>query len=685
MFNLTLNSKHITMKKIITALCLVLGILILNQTVKAQGNVKKANTQYKLYNYSKDVDLYLKAYKSKQTYLIEEHLATSYYEMRDYKSAEQWYAKLAKRPENTPEDLYRYAEVLKTNSKYADAKEQYIRYYAMRLPVDTIQLNYWLSSCDSAVHWIANPTTTEVKNEVYLNTPKSDWGAVKFGNNVVFASDKGSSLAEKERKAAPLLRIDGNKGPDRFVYGWTGNAYLDLYQSVYSAASANTTKLFPIEPGTDYHVGPASFTADGSEMYFTLTEIPKKLTRNRAKDDDGVKVPKEKDDIRTIHLEIYSSKLNKSTGKWGRPQPFAYNNPSKWSVGDPYVTADGSTLFFISDMPGGMGGTDIYYSTRVSGGTWMSPTNLGSVNTTGDERTPVAQGNDLYFSSDGQKGMGGLDVFKATREGAPNNFIYSRPVNLGTPVNSPMDDFAFNPTDSVSGYFSSNRAGGAGSDDVYAYKLHPIPELKLEGVVYNRLTRVPIANSLVTLKRVDGGTGKFITDGKGAYHFSIAVKNNYKIKAEKESYLADNKSLSTMESVAPATLHKDLYLDKIELNRAIRLDNIYYDLDRSEIRPDAARELDKLIQIMIDNPTINIELGSHTDSRADDDYNMALSRRRAQAAVEYLVTVGGIDEGRIIAHGYGETRLLNKCSNGVKCTEAQHQLNRRTEFTILKY
>ena len=673
------------MKKIIIALSLLLGILMLNQTIRAQTTVKKADKQYQLYNYSKDVDLYLKAYKAKKSYAIEQHLATSYYEMRDYKTAETWYAKLATRPENTPEDLYRYAEVLKTNAKYADAKEQYIRYYAMRLPVDTIQLNYWLSSCDSAVHWIANPTTTEIKNEVYLNTPKSDWGAVKFGNNVVFASDKVSTNpAEKERKAAPLLKIDGNKGPDRFVYGWTGNAYLDLYQSVYSSTSANTTKVFPIDAGTDYHVGPASFTADGSEMYFTLTEVPKNLTKTK-KDAEGVKVRKEKDDIRTIHLEIFYSKLDRNTGKWGKPKPFAYNNPSKWSVGDPFVSADGSTLFFTSDMPGGMGGTDIYYSTRVSGGTWQSPTNLVSVNTTGDERTPVLHDNDFYFSSDGQKGMGGLDVFRSTREAKMNTFTYSKPVNMGTPVNSPMDDFAFNPTDSVSGYFSSNRVGGTGSDDIYSYKLHPIPELKLEGIVYNRLTRAPIPNAIVTLKRAEGGNGKFITDNSGNYHFKIAVKNNYKIKAEKEGYLADNKALSTMESVAPATLHKDLYLDRIELNRAIRLENIYYDLDRSEIRPDAARELDKLVQILIDNPTINIELGSHTDSRADDEYNMKLSRRRAQAAVEYLVTVGGIDESRIVAHGYGETRLLNKCGNGVKCSEAEHQLNRRTEFTILKY
>lgn len=670
----------------ITALSLALGILMLNQITKAQSTVKKANKQYELYNYSKDVDLYLKAYKSKKSYAIEQHLATSYYEMRDYKAAETWYTKLAARPENTPEDLYRYAEVLKANQKYTDAKEQYIRYYAQRLPVDTIQLNYWLSSCDSAMHWIANPTTTEVKNEVYLNTPKSDWGAVRFGSNVVFASDKGNNAAEKSKKAGPLLRIDGNKGPDRFVYGWTGNAYLDLYESVYSSTSANTTKLFDIEPGTDYHVGPASFTADGSEMYFTLTEVPKKLSKPNNKDDDGVKVPKQKADIRTIHLEIYYSKINKSTGKWSKPKPFAYNNASKWSVGDPYITADGSTLYFTSDMPGGIGGTDIYYCTRMSGGTWMSPTNLVSVNTTGDERTPVAQGDNLYFSSDGQKGMGGLDVFKAVRDGlTPNNYNYLKPVNLGVPVNSSMDDFAFNPTDSLSGYFSSNRLTGAGSDDIYSYILKPVPELKLEGVVYNRTSRMPMPNTVVTLNRIGGGTGKFLSDAKGRYHFPIAVKNEYKIKAEREGYLADNKSLSTMSSVAPATLHKDLYLDRIELNRPIRLDNIYYDLDRSEIRPDAARELDKLIQIMIDNPTIDIELASHTDSRADDDYNMALSRRRAEAAVEYLVTVGGIDEGRIVAHGYGETRLLNKCANGVKCTEAQHQLNRRTEFTILKY
>lgn len=657
------------MKKRLSSLGIIIAVLATVHVAKAQYVHKLADEQYNLYNYSKAAELYLQAYKKKPTLYTAENLANSYRLMRDYKEAEKWYATVITMKGSKPENIYTYAEVLKNNLKYAEAKEQYTKYYSLTPKADLKQLNYWMSSCDSAIKWMKKPVDVDVRNLSTLNTQESDWGAVKFNNNIVFTSDRTEKAKESEgKKKRPFIWFDTNTNLDKRIYGWTGNKYLNLYEQPVANASTEAVAPFTFIAGTDYHIGAATFTADGTEMYFTLTRLFKEK-KDTAK-------------IKTINLGVYSSRLDPSTKQWTKPAAFVYNKEDEYSIGDPFIMPDGKTLYFVSNMPGGMGGTDIYYCTRDAG-VWGQPVNVKSVNTAANERTPFidAAGN-MYLSTDGDKGMGGLDIFKAMRKSDG----FDIKMNLGYPINSAQDDFAYVLTDNFTGYFSSNRTGGVGSDDIYSFAYTIPVAYRLEGIAYDKDTRKPLINTLVTLTPLKGSPVNVQTGSNGEYGFTVYANNDYQLKGVKRGYLTDDlKPFSTAGLSPNEVMKKNLYLSKIELQKPIRLENIYYDLDKWYIRPDAEVELNKLIKIMKDNPTLVIQLSSHTDSRADDDYNMDLSRKRANAAVEYIVTVGDIDEDRLIARGYGETRLLNKCKNGVECSEAAHQLNRRTEFVILKF
>jgi outer membrane protein OmpA-like peptidoglycan-associated protein/tetratricopeptide (TPR) repeat protein len=659
------------MKKIFTNSSLIIAfIILLTQSSVAQYVIKEADEQYRLFNYSKAIDLYAQAFKKQKTLHSAQRLADSYRLMHDFKNAESWYAIAIALPEarlaNRPENILRYAEALQNNSKYTEAKTQYLSYLVSSRSPDEEYIKRLMMSCDSAIKWMKQPGWVNILSEKALNSDKSDWGWTPYDKSVVFTSDRinNSKLPETDVDR-PLLKFDrGDIYPSKKIYGWTGNNYLRLYQ-----LDGDSAKLFPINTGTDYHIGPATFTADANEMYFSVTRREGK----EAKDEKGT---------RTINIEIFSSIKDPATGVWGQPIPFPHNNASQYSTGDPYITSDGKTLYFVSDMEGGKGGTDIYYSTKNNQGGWDTPVNIVTVNTGGDERTPTLTADALYYASNGGIGMGGLDIFKATRNG--NKF--TDPQNLRYPINSPQDDFAYVSTGKNTGYFSSERVGGAGSDDIYSFVERPKPILafRVEGTTIDKATQMALANSVVTLRKNNGTDLIVETDETGKFKFDLDGGTTYLLAGEKTSYITDNQGITTAGLTESMVIRKDLFLSPIVLNQEIRIENIYYDLDKADIRPDAAVELNKLIKILKENPTIWIELGSHTDSRASDSYNKALSQRRADAAVNYIINVGGIDRNRITAKGYGESRLVNGCKNGVSCTIEQHQLNRRTEFTIVK-
>jgi len=632
--------------------------------VKAQYILKQADEQFELYNYNQAATLYEKAYQKKKTLHAATRLADTYRLTDNYPKAESWYAIASAMPESKPENTLYYARALQSNAKYQQAKIQYQKYAALNQGISPAQQQIWISSCDSAAYWTANPKPVTLVNEKGLNSTGSDWGAVAYQQSIVFTSDRNLPGESRTITRKPFLKFDGQtKLPDPAHYGWTGNEYLRLYQK---KEAADSLKFFPVDAQTNYHIGAATFTADGNTIYFTLTRIPKKIIRQKGQPG-------------TINLEVYSS-TKEANGVWGKPVPFRYNKVNEWSVGDPFISADGNTLYFVSSMPGGKGGTDIYSCKRNADGSWADAINLSGFNTPGNERSPYTdqQGN-FYFSSDGLVGMGGLDIYKATKTASG----LGTPVNLGYPVNSPQDDFAFNLSLKGNALMASNRPGGMGSDDIYSFAAKMILDFKLQGTVYDRKTNQPIAGATITLNKQGGNMLTAQTDNQGNYQFKLDQDADYALKAEKTNYSSDGASVSTMNLGTSTVLHKDLFLETLVLNKAIVINNIYYDFDKSNIRPDAARELDKLVSTMKTNETIGVELSSFTDSRGKDQYNLWLSQKRANSAVQYIIS-RGIDKSRITGKGYGETQLLNDCVKGVKCSEAMHQLNRRTEFKVIR-
>jgi outer membrane protein OmpA-like peptidoglycan-associated protein/tetratricopeptide (TPR) repeat protein len=642
-------------------LLLVVSIIILPHISYSQYVLKEADEQYDKFNHSQAIDLYEKAYKKKKSKHAIERLAECYRLTHNYKQAESWYGKLSEMPGADPESVFYYAEALRNNSKYAEARQQYLTYAGLNKNISAEQVSFWRASCDSALKWLKNPQKTQLKGRNDLNTPSSDWGAVPYQDGIVFSSDRkwDGSVAQSR----PFLKFDSRYTVNRDIYGLTGKSYLKLFYS-----KGEDLKVFPIKfDNEQYHIGAATFTKDGSELYFSVTRKLTKEELNKAKSAGKV----------SIGVEIYSSKLE--NGSWTKPEPFPLNNITKWNVGDPYITPDGKKLYFVSDQPGGTGGTDIYVCWRQDG-KWGDAINLEQVNTKGNERTPfISADSSFYFATDGLPGMGGLDLFKA----AIIKTGLGTPVNMGYPVNSPQDDLAYFAVSLKDAYITSDREGGQGSDDVYSLHNAEETNLVIEGVVRDKKTGLPVADALVTL--TDTKTNAMLkaqTDANGHYRFNVDSAA-YNLTVEKTNYRAVTDPLSGTDRSGGNSIKKNILLEPISLNEPIKIDNIYYDFDKWNIRADATPELDKLVKILKDNPTLWVEINSHTDSRGDNAYNLKLSQRRAESVVKYLISKG-INENHLEAVGYGESKLLNHCADGHDCSDADHHVNRRTEFVIVE-
>lgn len=617
---------------------------------------QKAQELYNRYEYANAATLYEKLAGRKKPRLEDlERLAYCYLQMDDYAAAERWYGRIVRDGKAGDPLLLQYAEVLKSNGKYAEAKQQ-LETYAKRTG-NREEVAVQIAGCDSAIAWLASPTAHELRNEA-VNTTLSEFSAFPVGDSVYYAGEP--------------------EGHDR-QYGWTGRSYLRVYTAARgadNALSGASAVAGQVNDGS-YHIGPVAASADGNTLFVTRTYPGK----------DGAKVKEHHRRYLTHKLELYIHTHNPDGS--ASIEPFPYNNVKEYSVGHAALSTDGMTLYFVSDMPGGQGGTDIWYSERRADGSWDKPVNAGAmVNSTGDELFPnIGPGGTLYFSSDGFAGMGGLDVFRS--EGRKGT--WSRPENLRHPVNSPGDDFAYLTTsddeERVMGYLSSNRQGGKGGDDIYSFVMgKPKIIIILQGTASDRKTGDRLAEVSVTL--FDGEreiVGRKLSDGSGRFEFELERGKSYRVVGEKAKYKGDSANVTTVGIVRSDTLDVALLLDPhFEVGKTFELKNIYYDFDKHNIRPDAARVLNELVAILEEYPTLKIELSSHTDSRGSDSYNEALSQRRAQAAVDYLVS-RGIGRGRMVAKGYGETRLVNDCGNGVPCTREQHQANRRTEVTVLAY
>lgn len=635
--------------------------LLLSGNTQAQeqpSRGRQADELFQSMDYARAASLYEKLVDTKKPRTSDiERLAYSYLYLNMYDQAESWYARAVQAPKASKEAHLNYAIALQQQGKYAKAKEQYQLYASLFGPDKSIDRA--IQGIDSAIVWTNNPSGHSVKNEEGINTVYADFGYAPL------SAHKGLFTTEPNR-------VLGSKS------GMTGHSYLRLY-SVESTDDGTLNvplHLFGNFNDAKYHVGPVAIDAKNDTYYVTRT-YPGRSDAQRFRA-NGFKWAKQ-----NLELLMYT----KEGSDW-REESFPYNDAKKYSLGHASLSMDGKTLYFASDMPGGVGGVDIWFSEKQQDGSWGKPKNAGpAVNTEGDEMFPSIHESTLYFSSNGHIGMGGLDLYKAEGKHA----AFSKPINLGYPLNSAGDDFCFVLADSTPnyyrGYLSSNRKGGQGSDDIYSFSFEkPVIKVVLEGALRNRSNGNPIEAGKVTLKDKNGQIlSSGLTDGKGGIQFDLQPNTEYILLGQKHGFLPDSLSLPVVNPTKDTTVIVTLDL-KPEFTKGDRfvLEDIHYDLDKYFIRKDAAIILDRLVKTMKDHPSLKIELSSHTDCRASHRYNEVLSQNRAQAAVDYIVSQG-ISRSRLVAKGYGETRLVNRCADGVQCTEEEHQANRRTEVEILEF
>ena len=620
---------------------------------------KRAQRKMNLYNFSRAIEILNKAVKKSRYHDIAVPMLAECYRMqRDVPESRDWYAKATALPDARPEWFYYYAQALVASGEYEKARETFLK-YANANPSDKRAVPD-AKQCETLMNdWKNRKPGFEIKTLKNINSPASDFGPSFYANGFTFASDRGKNLM--------------NEG----VYGWTGRQYLKLLfaKPVVSGDFFGDFKppyLMSGKFNQSFHDGPACFAGDSLAMFTrAYRERKAKKTGN----------------IKTNFLKIFSTQ--RINGDWQRLEPF-FLNSFDYSVGHPALSPDSQTLYFASDMKGGQGGVDIWMCKR-NGNEWSSPVNLGpTINTSGNEMFPSVRNDEtLFFASDGLPGYGGLDIFSTTYE----NGSFTPPRNLMAPINTSYDDFAIAWIPGTNyGMFSSNRPGGMGSDDIYAFKKLPeappvVPfkrPLTISGLVMDKTTGKPMEGAIVfVLNEKSDSVNILKTDSDGRYHLTLDYIAPIIVKATRNNFIPDcltwlvDKLTEGTDNIAPRVL----LLSKLEVNKSFTLENIYYDFDKSDIRPDAEPALDNLVRIMKAN-TITIELGSHTDSRGSFAYNDRLSLRRAESAVNYILEKG-IDAKRITSKGYGERQLTNRCSDGVPCSASEHQANRRTEFKII--
>ena len=591
-----------------------------------------------------------------------EKVGDAHYFNSNMEEAYQWYEQLYELEEEelSADYLYKYAQSLKGTGKYGRAR-RFLKLYDKKLNETPL----WRHRYEEVAYreiLLENLLTAEdifsIRN-LDINSEYSDFGPMFYGDDqIVYASSVDSAFFKTRR------------------YKWNDQPYLDLYVARMNQEDSGlqTAVKFSRKINTKYHEAAVTFSPDHMTMYFTRNNYGKKLRRDRR----GIN-----------HLKIYrSQKLN---GEWTEAEELPFNGED-FSTGHPALSPDGKKLYFVSDRPGTIGNTDIFVVDVNEDGSFSAPKNLGAeINTEQQEMFPFIKDDKIYFSSNGHVGLGGLDVFQASilEDGG-----YGDLQNVGKPVNSQHDDFSFiiDP-ETQKGYFASNRQGGKGDDDLYSFqRLIPeeVNENAIAGVVTDLVSEEVLPEAFVQLLDENNMVlREMSSDTDGSFVFEELDSNTrYRIRVEKADYIQAEQDVETLDNEIVST---EIALDKLEERivvedgiKKIRTDNIYFDFDKFSIREDAAAELDELAGIMRDRPTMVIRIESHTDSRGSAAYNKYLSDNRARATRDYLIRKG-IDPARIeSAVGFGEERLLNGCDGTIKCSAEAHELNRRSEFIIVR-
>jgi outer membrane protein OmpA-like peptidoglycan-associated protein/tetratricopeptide (TPR) repeat protein len=620
------------------------------------AKVASADKKYENYSYVDAISTYervaSKGYKDEKMF---RKLGDSYFFIADLVKAEKWYDELfAMNQEQEPEYYYRYSQSLKAIGQY-DKADLMLEKFAAKAIND--QRGKLFANQRDYLEDIKLISGQYQVTDAGINSEYSDYGSTFLYNNIVFASARDTGGIAKK------------------VFKWNNEAFTNLYvSSIGTGGNLSDPKLFNTTINTKFHESTPVFTKDGNSMYFTRNNY--------------LNGKKQKDQQRVTLLKLY--KATKVDGKWINVQELPFNS-NEYSVAHPALSLDEKTLYFASDMPGTKGLSDLFSVSIETDGTYGVPQNLGlPINTEARETFPfIAPDNTLYFASDGHPGLGGLDVFSAKMV---SNTTFSGVQNIGTPINSPKDDFAFIiDNENQSGFFTSNRDGGKGSDDIYTFSKLPITVCKqlLRGVVTDQYSGLILANAKVSLFDDVFNLIKETTVGTDCkYSFEVVCGSSYYWRGQKQDYETKEQKFTIAtqsgETVQPIALEpRQKRIDVgTDLAKTLDIPILYFDLDKSFIRKDAAFELEKVLVIMKQYPKIKIDIRSHTDSRQTRKYNNALSDRRAKSTKAWLVA-NGIAADRLTAKGYGETQLVNTCADDVPCSEEQHQVNRRSEFVIV--
>jgi outer membrane protein OmpA-like peptidoglycan-associated protein len=566
---------------------------------------------------------------------VMKQLGDCYYYMNNTVDAEKWYDQ-ALNTKQDPETYYRYAQILKSNGKYAESNAQ-MKTFAALMPNDKRAKEF--NDNPNYLAKLIGIKTGFTVSKISVNSDRSDFGAILHNDMLYFAS----------------ARNESNK-----IYGWNNEPFLDIYQSTYNADGTYADATPVVDLNSKFHEGPVSVTKDGNVIYFSSESFKDKLFISD-------KVQK----LRFGQVNLF--KATNENGKWVNTVALSFNSKS-YSTGNPSIDKEGKTLYFASNMPGSIGGTDLWKVAVNDDGTFGIPENLGnSINTTGDENFPfITDDNILYFSSNGITGFGGLDIFSVDLNSG------GIPKNVGQPINSTKDDFAFtfNKEKNI-GYISSNRSG---IDHIYSAV--PICYSQIAAVVKNSKTADVLVNSRVAvLDENKVVLDKQLSNDRGEVLFNVECQKGYTVEVYKDGFISNKTSIakttSGMFTVEVSLEPVDVIVTEIE----IILSPIYFEFNKSSITKQSAEELDKLVYVMSQNEDLIIYAKSHTDSSGEDDYNMSLSERRANSTVKYIISKG-ISSERISGKGFGESELKVNC--GVDCTEDEHALNRRSEFIIVK-
>ena len=716
--------------KIAIFLSIIIISVLLPVTLSAKSNrEKRADLLYENLSFNKAASIYESLYnKYPGNGKIIQRLAYCYDKMLNYKKALTYYSYLVKIDEKTLVDYYEYAKLLRIDGNVDEAKI-WLEKYIQLVPNDKRAINQY-NQIIELITFKDKLKKIDIR-EVEGNTRFTDMSPAFFNDRLIYSSAKDSFTMIRDK------------------FKWNGQPFLKLYVTNPNPQSNfNESTTFSKKLNERVHEGPVCFTSDYKTIYFTRNST---TGINNKKSPNGVN-----------NLKIFISRFD---GKnWSEPSDFPYNS-DVYSVGHPSLSFDNKTLYFISDMPWGYGGTDIYKSEWLNG-EWSKPENLGAtINTEGKEMFPfVDKEGILYFSSDGHPGIGGLDIYAAKSDGKGQYLI----ADIGSPLNSKYDDFGFIlNTDSMAGYFTSNRPGGKGDDDIYSFivqgiDLHVITKIEdtdnilpftkifliaengniitsvvsdkdglavfpvLPGHNYNLLAenKTYISNlkpvsisrelfgieqkeeilfrqgfSYLTIKVIDKESGLMIpmanlnnSEGKydestlnnvkGVIHIKMNELTDYTFNIVAKGYFP-NTLKYTSTGKDPGEYVEIIEMEKLSIGKQFTLQNLNYDMNKSNIRPDAALVLNDLVQMLIVNPEIRIEIGSHTDSRSTAVYNMKLSQRRSVSVQAYLID-NGISQGRFITKAFGESQLINKCADGIDCPDVDHQANRRTVIEILK-